>query len=226
MNKTLTETQINWRWVEILVKTLSLEKPTTIGPRDAVCFVSALRALLAAQQPEPPTFEAKHVSLKQKGAKLILTLELDGVESALRYTVTPINPSVVRPKPEPRAEVTDDDAHLWRYIAQHAVDASAEVTDDDLTALLPGTHYMDAPDGGNVSLLEQLRRMAEDAARYRASRAFDDEAREFLYGNLETLESAIALADATGNCSQARGLEAVEYQIRRLFSAARAGDAS
>ncbi|HIC7214890.1 hypothetical protein [Burkholderia stabilis] len=160
-------------------------------------LLDRLVALLAAQQPEPPTFEAKHVSLKQKGAKLILTLELDGVESAPRYTVTPINPSVVRPQPEPRAEVTDD----------------------DLTALLPGTHYMDPPDGGNVSLFEQLRRMAEDAARYRASRAFDDEAREFLYGNLDTIQSAIDLAEATGNCSQARGLEAVEYQIRRLFSA-------
>ncbi|MGG5541916.1 hypothetical protein P4G95_08945 [Burkholderia vietnamiensis] len=46
-----------------------------------------------------------------------------------------------------------------------------------------------------------------------------DEAREFLYGNLESIRSAIDLADATGNCSQARGLEAVEYQIQRLFSA-------
>ncbi|VBB10669.1 hypothetical protein [Burkholderia stabilis] len=49
--------------------------------------------------------------------------------------------------------------------------------------------------------------------------AFNDEAREFLYGNLESIQSAIELADATGNCSQARGLEAVEYQIRRLFYA-------
>ncbi|MBR8362133.1 hypothetical protein KDW55_02220 [Burkholderia sp. AU19243] len=32
------------------------------------------------------------------------------------------------PQPEPRAEVTDDDASLWRYVAQHAVivDGSAE----------------------------------------------------------------------------------------------------
>jgi hypothetical protein len=43
----------------------------------------------------------------------------------------------------------------------------AEVTAADLAALLPGTYYMDPPDGGNVTLLEQLRRMAEDAARYR-----------------------------------------------------------
>ena len=36
-----------------------------------------------------------------------------------------------------------------------------------LTALLPGTHYMDPPDGGSVTLLEQLQRMARDAERYR-----------------------------------------------------------
>ncbi|WP_232343401.1 hypothetical protein [Burkholderia pseudomallei] len=53
MNKTLTEVQINRRWVEILIETLSLEKPTTIGPNDASCFVNALRGILAAQQPEP-----------------------------------------------------------------------------------------------------------------------------------------------------------------------------
>ena len=37
----------------------------------------------------------------------------------------------------------------------------------DLAALLPGTHYMDPPDGGSVTLLEQLQRMARDAERYR-----------------------------------------------------------
>ncbi|EPK5820824.1 hypothetical protein L4Z93_000920 [Pseudomonas aeruginosa] len=32
---------------------------------------------------------------------------------------------------------------------------------------LPGTYYMDPPDGGNVSIPEQIRRMAKNAARYR-----------------------------------------------------------
>jgi hypothetical protein len=40
-------------------------------------------------------------------------------------------------------------------------------TDDELLALLPGTYYMDPPDGGSVTVLEQLQRMAADAARYR-----------------------------------------------------------
>lgn len=34
-------------------------------------------------------------------------------------------------------------------------------------ALLTGVYYMDPPDGGDVDLIEQLRRMADDARRYR-----------------------------------------------------------
>lgn len=37
----------------------------------------------------------------------------------------------------------------------------------NLWALLPGTYYMDPPDGGEVTLFEQLRRMSEDAAKWR-----------------------------------------------------------
>jgi hypothetical protein len=38
---------------------------------------------------------------------------------------------------------------------------------NDITAALPGTQYMDPPDGGDVSVPEQVRRMAKDAERYR-----------------------------------------------------------
>lgn len=38
---------------------------------------------------------------------------------------------------------------------------------DQCASALPGTYYMDPPDGGNVSIPEQIRRMAKDAARYR-----------------------------------------------------------
>lgn len=34
-------------------------------------------------------------------------------------------------------------------------------------ALLPGSYYMDPPDGGSVTVLERLQRMAKDAGRYR-----------------------------------------------------------
>ena len=38
-------------------------------------------------------------------------------------------------------------------------------------SVLPGVIYMDPPDGGDVSVSEQLRRMAKDAERYRRLRA-------------------------------------------------------
>ncbi len=40
----------------------------------------------------------------------------------------------------------------------------------ECASALPGTEYMDPPDGGNVSIPEQIRRMAKDAARYRGLR--------------------------------------------------------
>lgn len=38
---------------------------------------------------------------------------------------------------------------------------------DVLLKLLPGPYYMDPPDGGDVTVLEQLQHMAQDAERYR-----------------------------------------------------------
>ncbi|HFF2342017.1 TPA: hypothetical protein ACGBI7_002858 [Pseudomonas aeruginosa] len=43
----------------------------------------------------------------------------------------------------------------------------------ECASALPGTYYMDPPDGGNVSIPEQIRRMAKDAARYRWLRERD-----------------------------------------------------
>lgn len=60
-------------------------------------------------------------------------------------------------------------------LAQHlrdAIDLRAKVEAlradaQAVAALLPGPYYMDPPDGGSVTVIEQLRRMAADAARYR-----------------------------------------------------------
>jgi seryl-tRNA synthetase len=41
---------------------------------------------------------------------------------------------------------------------------------EECVAALPGVTYMDPPDGGDVSVPEQLRRMAKDAERYRHMR--------------------------------------------------------
>jgi hypothetical protein len=58
-----------------------------------------------------------------------------------------------------------------RFFANHRAEIAAAVRDAIPTsaweALLPGTYYMDPPDGGDVSVYEQMRRMAKDAARYR-----------------------------------------------------------
>ena len=40
----------------------------------------------------------------------------------------------------------------------------------EVTAAIPGVTYMDFPDGGDVSIQEQIRRMAKDAERYRQLR--------------------------------------------------------
>lgn len=43
----------------------------------------------------------------------------------------------------------------------------ARIERDAMADVLPGHYYMDPPDGGDVPVLEQLRRMAKDAERYR-----------------------------------------------------------
>ncbi|WP_186251703.1 hypothetical protein [Burkholderia gladioli] len=57
----------------------------------------------------------------------------------------------------------------WKRLGTPTGPAPA-ISESDLLALLPGTTYMDEPDGGSTSLLEQLQHMAKDAARYRRLR--------------------------------------------------------
>ncbi len=45
--------------------------------------------------------------------------------------------------------------------------AEARAEREAMANVLPGHRYMDPPDGGDVPVLEQLRRMAKDAERYR-----------------------------------------------------------
>ena len=62
----------------------------------------------------------------------------------------------------------------WRMVEKEyttlraPVNAALQAELDACVATLPGTIYMDPPDGGDVSVAEQLRRMGEDAARWRA----------------------------------------------------------
>ncbi len=75
--------------------------------------------------------------------------------------------------------VRGDDAiaALESLRAELAERDEARVMADKLTAelaacaaALPGVYYMDSPDGGDVPVSEQLRRMAKDAERYRLLR--------------------------------------------------------
>ena len=47
--------------------------------------------------------------------------------------------------------------------------------DEELSALLPSTYYMNPPYGGSVTILEQLQRMAKDAERYRWLRSTNND---------------------------------------------------
>jgi hypothetical protein len=64
---------------------------------------------------------------------------------------------------------SQEDMKIYQSIADNytAPPAPPALPDDALSSLLPGTYYMDPPDGGSVTILEQLQRMARDAARYR-----------------------------------------------------------
>lgn len=63
------------------------------------------------------------------------------------------------------ATVADLDAIQTDAYAEGRKDEQAE-----LASVLPGTYYMDPPDGGSVTVLEQLHRMAEDARKWRECR--------------------------------------------------------
>jgi hypothetical protein len=79
----------------------------------------------------------------------------------------------ILPLPE-HFTVVDDFGDWTNYYTadqmdDYARDAALLVL-DAVCALLPADPvYMDPPDGGNVSVLEQVGRMAEDAAKWRAA---------------------------------------------------------
>jgi hypothetical protein len=56
---------------------------------------------------------------------------------------------------------------------------------NSLLPLLPGPHYMDLPDGGDVSVIEQLHRMAADAAQWRKAGADSQNARDTFEAQFE-----------------------------------------
>ncbi len=77
-----------------MIKRGEIDEPAHSERNGIVMAFNAIARL--AENASTPTFVAKHVSLKQKGGKIELTLEVDGIEGAPRYALTPINPAVVR----------------------------------------------------------------------------------------------------------------------------------
>ncbi|HCL3684977.1 TPA: hypothetical protein N2B23_006055 [Pseudomonas aeruginosa] len=58
---------------------------------------------------------------------------------------------------------------------------------DECASTIPGVYYMDPPDGGDVSVPEQLRRMARDAARYRWLRDSCTRQWDVMYRDIEVV---------------------------------------
>lgn len=66
------------------------------------------------------------------------------------------------------------DAKMTALIDGLQADAYAEGRKDqaeEFAALLPETYYMDPPDGGSATVLEQFQRVAEDARKWREQQA-------------------------------------------------------
>ena len=63
---------------------------------------------------------------------------------------------------------TLSEAYTYTAEIEKYIDRLERAHANDLASLLPGPDYMDPPDGGDVTLLEQCRRMSEDAAKWRA----------------------------------------------------------
>lgn len=114
--------------------------------RRAVHNARAASPQSVEQTAQVPQFDAKHVSLKERAdGKLVLTLLLDGVESAPRYKVTPVNPGVVRvaqPVEQTRAltdEQIKDIAKEHFFNGMPILTCAVEFARTLLTAALPAS---------------------------------------------------------------------------------------
>jgi hypothetical protein len=66
------------------------------------------------------------------------------------------------------APLSDTELTLRLFVKRHAAQIEQDARDaEEIQSTLPGVYYMDPPDGGSMTVADQFRRMAEDAARYR-----------------------------------------------------------
>ncbi|MBW0450884.1 hypothetical protein [Paraburkholderia phenoliruptrix] len=83
-------------------------------------------------------------------------------------------------------------------------------------SVLPSVYYMDPPDGGSVTVLEQLRRMADDASKYRA--AASAQATDALVDDLSTLVVRLASALRKTLPDSDLPVKALDYLYRKDLS--------
>lgn len=73
---------------------------------------------------------------------------------------------------------------------------------DECASTISGVYYMDPPDGGDVSVPEQLRRMARDAARYRWLRDSCTRQWDVMYRDIEV----VIKGDGADDCEDLDGI--------------------
>lgn len=147
-----------------------------VAPQQQIAWMmwQARAALAAPAAPQPtgkqdlqvaapqcaPSFNARHVSLSQPGTKIILTLELDAIEGAPQYIVTPVNPAVVR-QAAPQGQPSDASQIAPHWMGEHDV-VLKDRAFKQLCALL--SRYSAAPQGGeDVQPVAWVRRHPDGA---------------------------------------------------------------
>jgi len=86
---------------------------------------------------------------------------------ALRLELTEANADFVRIANDREALLAERDALILQIDTLTEWYSNSLEVIREITAALPGAYYMDPPDGGDVSVPEQVRRMAKDAERTR-----------------------------------------------------------
>ncbi|WP_186113895.1 Lar family restriction alleviation protein [Burkholderia gladioli] len=87
----------------------------------------------ASPTPAIPAYPAKHISLKmRRDRKIVLTLELDAVEGAPAYLLTPVNPCVVRAAPA--ISESEDAIHAVRVVLEQNAVYFARSTIEEIVA--------------------------------------------------------------------------------------------
>lgn len=165
--------------------------PQTIERFHLLSLARAVLALSPATKPEAPADKLHQIVAEFKAMPLAQQVDelkaMDGtdVEQFLRQFApagAPANEGALCSYCGGSGDVHSTDGE-WRGIC--TCEAGVEIriqsaVNEALCSILPGPYYMDPPDGGDVSPLEQCQRMAEDAAKFRASPVTTQAARDVL----------------------------------------------